>query len=449
MHKQIRLFTARRTSGRLMLGRGRLGVLGPLLLAPVLALALAGTALATPIQPPASVAVNPGQGASGASVTLTGNGLAPNDPVQVGYATANCNGTITTISGATGTTDSSGNVTITFPWPSTVAGNYVVCVTDTKTHNKYQAGTPFTALPAPSISISSPVYSGKPITVTGSKFLPSGAPGGGTVDVVYGIGSGDPCANLAGTVSVGADGSFSVTFNAPHADTPTQITITAVEPSGTCGKTSPGPTLQAQQTVTVSPAPTIQVTNPMTSGDPATVTGHNFLPVGSMVEIHYGEGQSSDPCANTATTATVGSDGSFSASFKAPSVSNDTPINVVAVEGNCSQPTLRAAATTTDKAKSVPLPILEYCLIGLLLLLLLLLLLFLVFRARRRDQPVTIEERDRVVVTPNATGGSGGRGGPAGTALIDRQIVARDARGREVVIAEEVTTVEEEEEELP
>jgi hypothetical protein len=168
-----------------------------------------------------------------------------------------------------------------------------------------------------------------------------------------------------------------------------------------------------------------------------------------MVEIHYGLGQNADPCTNMATTATVGSDGSFSAKFTAPSVSNDMPITVVAVEGSCTQPTLRAAAMSTVKPQSVPPPIIEYCLIGLLLLLLLLLLLFLVFRARRRDQPVTIEERDRVVVTPNATGRSGGQGGPGGTALIDRQIVARDARGREVVIAEEVTTVEEEEEELP
>ena len=451
MHTQMSPFTATRTSCRLRFGHGRLGVLCPLLLAPVLALALAGTALATPMPPPvpASVQVTPAQGGAGASVSVTGNALAPNDPVQVGYATSNCSGTITAITGAAGTTDSSGNVTITFPWPSTSAGQFVVCVTDTKTHHNYQAPTPFNSLPAPSLTISSPVYSGQPVKVTGAQFLPSGAPGGGSVDVAYGVGSGNACANSAGTASVGPDGSFTVTFNAPHADTPTQITIVAVEPSGTCGQTNPAPTLQAQQTVTVSPAPTIQVTNPVTSGQTVTVKGHNFLPVGSMVEIHYGLGQSADPCTTSAGTATVGSDGSFSAGFKAPSVSNDTPINIVAVEGNCSQPTLRAAAMTTVKAQSVPLPILEYCLIGLLLLLLLLLLLFLVFRARRKDQPVTIEERDRVVVTPNASGRSGGPGGPAGTALIDRQIVARDARGREVVIAEEVTTVEEEEEEFP
>lgn len=85
------------------------------------------------------------------------------------------------------------------------------------------------------------------------------------------------------------------------------------------------------------------------------------------------------------------------------------------------------------------------CCIGALLLLLLLLLLFMVFRRRKQDEPVTIEERDRVVVNPNSPGGPGGAGG---SAMIDRQIIARDARGKEVVIAEEVTTVEEEEEEI-
>jgi hypothetical protein len=93
------------------------------------------------------------------------------------------------------------------------------------------------------------------------------------------------------------------------------------------------------------------------------------------------------------------------------------------------------------------IPIAAYCVIGLLLLLLLLLLLFLLFRGRRKDQPEVIVERDRVVARPNARG-AGGPGGPSATALVDRQIVARGPRGKEVVIAEEVTTVEEAEEEV-
>ncbi len=185
----------------------------------------------------------------------------------------------------------------------------------------------------------------------------------------------------------------------------------------------------------------------MTSGQHATVSGQDFLPAGSTVEIRYGA-SGSDGCATALGHATTSSDGSFSFSFTVPNVAADKHVTIAAVapQGACSQPTLKATTNGTFKAVQSPSPPwLEYCLIGLLLLLLLLLLLFLVFRRRREEEPVTIEERDRVFVPNSGTG----TGAPGGTALIDRQIVARDQRGNEVVIAEEVTTVEEEEEDLP
>jgi hypothetical protein len=73
----------------------------------------------------------------------------------------------------------------------------------------------------------------------------------------------------------------------------------------------------------------------------------------------------------------------------------------------------------------------------LVLVLLLLLLLFLLLRWRDKQQPVTIEERDRVVVNANRQGGG------TGTAQVERQIVARDARGNVTPIAEEVYTSQE------
>lgn len=432
--------TARRTM------RGRLTRIGVLSVLSTLALVLAlvGTAFADDVGK-VTVNVNPGQGTTGSSVTVQGDGLPPGDPIAIGYASGSCSGIITPIDGATGTTNAKGSVTVTFTWPSTATGDYVICATDQTTHTKHQSQQSFQALPQPTLTISSPVYSGQTVTVTGAHFLPTGSQNGGTVDVLYGDGGSNGCATLAGNATVSPDGSFTFTFNAPTTTTNKTITIVAVEPQGTCGQTNPGPTMQAQANATVSPAATIKVTDPITSGGQATVTGQYFLPAGSIVEVDYGLGKGASACTTKAGTTTVNADGTFSYTFKAPSVNSDTPITVTAIEpqSSCAQPQLRAVAAATIKAQPTPFPWLQYCLIPLLLLLLVLLLLFLVFRRRKEDEPVTIEERDRVYVSPDARNAGGG------TALIDRQIIARDARGKEVVIAEEVTTVEEEEEELP
>jgi hypothetical protein len=391
------------------------------------------------------VNISPQAGAPGTTVTVTGDNVPPGDTVQVGYATGNCNGTITVITSASGAADSTGTVTVTFTWPPTDPNVYDICVTDTTTHKTIQATNTFTAFQSPSISVSEPDYSGQPVTVTGKHFIPTDSPFGGTVQILYGTGS-NGCANTAATATVGSDGSFSAQFTAPYASTNTTITIIAVEPQGTCGSTNPAPTVQAQTTATLSPSPTISISpQQATSGQMITVAGQHFLPAGSTVAISYGLGTNADGCSTKAGTVAADQNGSFSFQFKAPNVAADTPIIVLAVvpDGGCAQPTLRAAASGTIKAlPAAAPPILEYCIIGLLLLLLLLLLLFLLFRRRKQDEPVTIEERDRVFVPTSSARANG----PAGATLIDRQIIARDKRGREVVIAEEVTTVEEEEE---
>jgi hypothetical protein len=444
--------TPTETEGRMpaRLSRGHAGrtTLLSLLGALTLALATVSTALADVPKP--TVAVNPGFGVAGTSVSLTGNNFPPNDSVTVGYASGSCSSNVTAIAGATGTSDSNGGVTIIFTWPSTDTGKFSICASDSINHSTFSPDQPFNVLPKPSITISSPVYSEQPVTVTGTNFLPTST-SGDSVEILYGAAGSNGCTNSVGTATVKDDGSFSATFKAPHADAVTGITIVAVEPQGSCGQSNPGPILQAQASASISPAPSISVSSSIDSGKSVTVTGQHFLPGGSTVEVDYGLGSGADPCTTKARTVTVAQDGSFSTSFNAPSVSSDTPITVVAVEptGQCATPRLRAAASATVKAPPKTFPW-QYCLIPLLLLLLLLLLLFFLFRRRKQDEPVTIEERDRVFVSPSAAGGAGqGQSGtPAGTALIDRQIIARDRRGREVVIAEEVTTVEEEEEEL-
>jgi hypothetical protein len=433
---------ARRVAGGA--GRWTLPARLALVLAPVLALTVVGTAFADSGGGGTfDITVSPSVGAPGSTITLTGDNLPPNDPVAVGYASGSCQGSVTAIAGATGAANGQGNVTVTFTWPQTDPGQYVICVTDTQTHHVGQATGTFTTVQTPSITVSGPVYSGQPVTVTGQHFIPTGAQFGGTVQITYGTG-GNGCTTSAATATVGSDGSFTAQVTAPYASSDTTITIIAVEPQGTCGSTNPAPTVQAQTTASVSPAPVITITPQVNAGQSITVTGQHFLPAATTVAISYGVGANADGCSTKVGTVKTDQSGSFTYQFKAPDVSKDSPITVLATspDGSCSQPTLRAAASGTVKAVQAAFPaIWQYCVIGLLLLLLLLLLLFLLFRRRKQDEPVTIEERDRVFVPTSSAGANG----PAGATLIDRQIVARDKKGREVVIAEEVTTVEEEE----
>lgn len=385
--------------------------------------------------------VSPGKGPAGTTVTVSGGKFGPGDHITIGIAQGNCSSGSTTISGASGTAGSDGSVSITVTVPNLAPGSYVICATDQETPGHDTNPPPFTVLAVPTITVSSPINSGQPVTVKGSGFQKTGD--GGSVDVSYSIGTDvTGCTTAIQTVNPD-DGTFSITFNAPAVTSDTTITIVAVQPQGTCGKT-PGPTVQAKATGTVVapvvPA-TINVDGPVNSGAATTVTGKHFQP-GSQVQVLYGA-QGSNGCANNIGTANVGSDGNFTLQFAAPNETKDTHLTVAAVQpsGRCEQATKKATADLLVHGQSSPFPFPpQYCLIGLLLLLLLLLLLFLLFRGRRKDEPVTIEERDRVVPNPNAPPGT------PGSALVDRQIIARDAHGKEVVIAEEVTTVSEDEE---
>lgn len=408
-----------------------------------------GTVLATPHGP--GLSVTPGGATPGESVTVNGspkdNGFSPGDKIVIGIGTTDCSGATTV---ATGTADGAGNVNISVTVPSTATpGDHVLCVTDQTKGNGPPNQVPFRVLAPASITVSSPIASGGTVTVTGKGFLPAGDPLGGPVAISYGTGtSATGCETVVSgspAVNVGTDGSFTYTFNAPAVTTNTPITIIAVEPQGTCGKSNPGgPILQGKATGTINapqvPA-SLTVSSPVDSGAAVTVSGKNYQP-GAQVQVLYGP-QGSDGCATNIGTANVGSDGGFNLQFAAPNESNDTHLTVAAVQpaGKCAQATTKATADLLVKKQSgLQFPPPQYCLIGLVLLLLLLLLLFLLFRGRRQDEPVTIEERDRVIANPSGQSGTGG------APLVDRQIIARDARGKEVVIAEEITTVSEDEE---
>lgn len=431
--------------------RSRVAV--PALIAILAVLALTGPALAGGGGGAGGFTISPTSGTAGTTVSLHGTNLPASTTYTIGYTTSSdCSGTVTTIKGASGTTDGTGSVTISFQWPNTPKGSYYICAFDPTGHG-HRSANPFVSLGgAPSIKVTNPATAGQTVTVTGKGFLP----GGGTVEVLYGGSNG--CATSTGTTTVGADGTFTATFTAPFESTGTSITVAAVEPQGSCAQS---PTLHATATTIVEPAsvttptppppapnPTISVSQPIQSNQPVTVTGHGFLPAGTTVEILYST-TSTSGCSTHVGTATSDASGNFTTQFTAPYELADTPITIAAVapQGACgkSNPAPNLSATVSGTVKGSPPPIATYCVIGLILLLLLLLLLFLLFRRRKKDEPVTIEERDRVFVPDQ----SGAGGNPNAMAVVDRQIVARDAKGREVVIAEEVTTVEEDEEDIP
>lgn len=326
--------------------------------------------------PQASLTLTPTSGPAGTHISVSGSSFGAGDSVTFGYTSGDCS-TATPIAGSDTKAGADGTFTVVIVWPSIANGKYFLCAKDTTNGSSYKSGTPFESLgqDAPSISVSGSVAPSAKVTVTGKNFLP----GGGTVEVLYGPAGSNGCATSATTATVGADGTFTATFNAPYETADTTLPLKAVEPQGSCGK---NPVLEAGTDLKVA----VAVAATPTSA-PATATA------------------TTAPVAPTTGTGTGGL-------VWPPSWPPSGPWTVV------------------------------YCLVGLLLLLLLLLLFLLLARRRKKEEPVKIEEQDTVMVNaggPNAGAGAGGG------AVVQRDIYAVDPNNQKRVrIAEEVTTVEEE-----
>ncbi len=294
---------------------------------------------------------------------------------------------------------------------------------------------------------------GTRVTVTGAHFTPN-------TPVTVGYSKTD-C--KAGVIAIdgtdqttAADGSVTVTVTWPSTENGKYVIC--VTEKGT-GKVHQSDT---QFEALSASAASINITQTVRSAGKVTVTGANYLPGGLSFEVLYGAA-GSNGCANSVATGTVNADGTFSATFDAPFVQADTTYQVTAVSpaktcgagavlAASKSLTVTAAATITPT--STPKPVQSpnaitfpgigggpqtviLCLAGLLALLILLLLLLVFARGRRKNQPVTIQERNTVTVGP---------GGPstAGSPQVQRDIYAQDPRGRQTRIATEQTSVEEE-----
>jgi hypothetical protein len=318
------------------------------------------------------------------------------------------------------------------------------------------AQTAFATGPNPSASVViTPAAgpAGTRVTVTGAHFTPN-------TPVTVGYSKTD-C--KAGVIAIdgtdqttASDGSVTVVVEWPSIETGKYVICVSEKGTGKIHQSD------TQFEVLSASRAAIDVTQTVKSAGKVTVTGTNYLPGGSTFEVLYGAA-GSNGCANSVTTGTVNADGTFSTSFDAPFVQADTTYQVTAVSPakTCGAgavlaasksltvtavvtPTFTATPKPAPTGSTLSLPVIGnspqtviLCLAGLLALLLLLLLLLLFARGRRKNQPVTIQERNTVTVGP---------GGPstAGSPQVQRDIYAQDPRGRQTRIATEQTSVEEE-----
>jgi hypothetical protein len=314
----------------------------------------------------------------------------------------------------------------------------------------------FATGPNPSASLAITPSSGPMgtrVTVTGAHFTPN-------TPVTVGYSKTD-CKSGVITIDgadqiTNADGSVTVTVIWPSTETGKWVVCVTEKGTGKIYQSS-----SPFEALSRTPAD-ITVTQTVRSAGRVSVTGTNFLPGGTTFEVLYGAA-GSNGCANTLGTGTINADGTFTFGFDAPFVQADTTYQVTAVSParTCGAgavlavsksltvtavvtPTFTPTATAT-KAPNTPTffgignspQTVILCLAGLLALLILLLLLLIFARGRRKNQPVTVQERNTVTVGP---------GGPstAGAPQVQRDIYSVDPRGRQTRIATEQTSVEEE-----
>src|SRR5215469_4938313 len=163
-------------------------------------------------QPGVCAKANPPYGSSGTSVTVTGSSYTPGDAVVVSYGPSSCASGTTPV--GHGTVDANGDINVTFKWPQTNPGKYVLCVTDTSTNQTSTLPGGFQVL-APAITATAPSTDGGPVTVNGTGFYPTSQPNGSSVEVLIGPPGSNGCATSEGTATVANDGTFTVTFNSP------------------------------------------------------------------------------------------------------------------------------------------------------------------------------------------------------------------------------------------
>jgi len=244
-----------------------------------------------------SITLKPIHGPVGTTVTVTGAGLAPSSIVTIAF-----NGAAQTTSPATVTTDASGAFTSTFVIPSTAsAGAQIVKATDASGNS---ASATFTVT-IPTISLSpSQGPAGTTVAVTGANFVPNS-----TITVKF---NGATVTTVPATVTSSPSGAF----------TSTSFVVPSTASAG-------GKTVIAMDATSNSASATFTVTTPAISLSPIRgLYGTNVTVAGSGFSIGTAIGKvtfnGATPTPQTCTSQATSPTGSFTCSFKVPSIAAGT-----------------------------------------------------------------------------------------------------------------------------
>lgn len=216
----------------------------------------------------------------------------------------------------------------------------------------------------PALAISSPNPPSGPagalVVVSGSHWVPST-----TVQLSIGTSSGSCATTTAvdgASATVDNTGAVTISFTWPNSLTANTYPICGDGP----GAPSGGVKSSNSFTELTSATPLLSITpTTATSGSTVSITGSNWVPSGTVVEIHGGP-QGGNLCANLlATLTSQGDPGTITGSFTVPTVSSPTNYIITASSpaGTCSgtpAPTLHTTTTLTidpsGNAASTPTP---------------------------------------------------------------------------------------------
>ncbi len=313
-------FTAPTTTGKVTLTAAVPGT-SPTVQGSASVLVVAGPAAEVTLQAPAGVVVAGTATVSGKVVDQYGNG--------VPGATVDLSASAGTVAPSSVTTGSDGSFQASFTAPSTpqsvtvtaaVAGTTVQGKATIQVNPGVPAGVTLKAAPAT-------VTVGGQSTISGQVTDTAGnAVSGATVDLTASAG-----ALSAATATTDSGGAFSVTLTAPT--TPGAVTVTAqVAKTSASASTTVQVTAGAPQAVTVTASPSA-----VTSGQTATLSGtvvdaFGNAVAGATVDLSASAG------AVVPTSVATGPDGSFQASFTAPSTPQSVTVTA-AVAGTSVQGT--------------------------------------------------------------------------------------------------------------
>ncbi len=149
------------------------------------------------------IAITPTTGAPGMTVTVNGSGFGASKPITIKY-----NAAVVTTTPATVNTDATGNFTTSFTVPDSVAGTYVVEVSDGTHSASANFAITINLVLDETTSEASPGHVGMEVTISGTGFTPNTQ-----VKITY---TSTPI--VVATVSSDSEGAFSATFKIPKSE---------------------------------------------------------------------------------------------------------------------------------------------------------------------------------------------------------------------------------------